>query len=193
MNRAYDMSPSGDEPASAAGSTDDELRKVYVTQNDTVSLVCPRCKKEMLLGCSDFKEADGPIKITHGCSCGSSNMMILERRGELRRSVRLSGAYASDERGRKQPLQVKDLSRSGLRFQTLLGQRFETGEPLLVEFHLDDEDRSLIQRSAVVRDVRGTDVGIQFMEGDRPHRSNGGDRVLSLYVKAEEVEKPTKP
>lgn len=156
--------------------------KVFVTPSNTAVFECPQCKKSRNVDVSKYKQIDKEVKIKVNCSCGHSYPVVLERRRHYRKTVNLAGTYVIAVSGgpiKKGMMAVKDLSRSGLRIKIAAQPNFDIGDKLLVEFHLDDNKRSLIKKEAIVRKISELNIGLEFSSMDS---SDPGDKALGFYL-----------
>ena len=136
-----------------------------MTAENKAGFTCPKCSKVRVMDVSQFKNVNKPvIKVKCKCPCGHKYSVLLERRREIRKEVNLSGKYYTTQREYelKGTIVVKDLSRSGLRFQLKMPQEFKIGETLMLEFTLNDRESSLIKRKVIVRSQHGASVGTSF-------------------------------
>ncbi len=146
--------------------------KVYININNQATFVCPECQHAKTTDVSMYKKTDKAVIVKCKCKCGNTYTAILERRKHYRKETRLPGAF-SREKGGRGLITITDVSVSGLGFELSLDQKLEVGEKILVEFNLDDQPRSPIKREAVVRSVRGNQVGAEFCSMDHYDRLGG--------------------
>ena len=157
-------------------------QKVYVTPAYTGVFECPQCKNSRSVDVSKFKKIEKEVKIKVNCPCGHSYPVILERRRHYRKTVNLAGSYLFLVRGsptKKKMLTVKDVSQSGLKIRVSEKPEFEIGDRILVEFHLDDNKRSLIKKETIVRAIKELHIGLEFSSMDS---SDPGDKALGFYL-----------
>ena len=107
--------------------------------------------------------------------------VLLERRKRRRKKVDLSGSYTcivSGEQSAKGSITIQDITRAGLSFKLdeSANQKFNMGDTLFLEFHLDDKSKSLIKKEAVIRNIRGPYIGVEFSSVDLY------DRALGRYM-----------
>jgi len=72
-----------------------------------------------------------------------------------------------------------NLSREGMRFQTIGKVLLKPGDQIRLEFHLDDRNRSRIRKRAVVKSVTGSEVGAQFATVDP---TDASDVAIGFYL-----------
>ncbi len=58
---------------------------------------------------------------------------------------------------------VSDLSNSGMKIRHLMNQVPENGETLMVGFHLDNNERSYVRRSVIVKRVDGDCLDVEIV------------------------------
>jgi hypothetical protein len=105
----------------------------------------------------------------------------LERRERHRKTVNLSGEYdyaPSTDQTSKGSIIVKNISRAGLSFQVDEDEKqdFVIGDKLFIKFHLDDKQKTLIRKEVIVKNIRGSYIGVEFSSVDLY------DRALGLYM-----------
>ena len=64
--------------------------------------------------------------------------------------------------GIKSEIVILDISVAGLAFSNLDIFTFEEGDDISVKFTLDDEQKTVIKKNAVVRNIRQKRVGCEF-------------------------------
>jgi hypothetical protein len=160
--------------------------KVFLSDNKQATFVCPECKKSRTVDISKYKNLVNAAKIKCKCPCGHSYSVILEKRRYFRKETNLSGVYiykvpgsgtVACEEVEKGILHVLDISRSGLKIKLHLERKFQVGDILTVEFRLDDQQRSLVRKEAIIRRCSGQHLGVEFTTKD-PHF----DKVLGFYL-----------
>ncbi len=157
-------------------------QKVYVTPSYTAVFECPLCKKSRSVDVSKFRKIKKEVKIKVNCPCGHTYPIILERRRHYRKPVNLAGTYLFPAPGglaQKKMLTVINVSRSGLKIKISEKPDFNIGDELLVEFHLDDNKRSLIKKETIVRSISDLHIGLEFCTLDG---SDPGDKALGFYL-----------
>jgi hypothetical protein len=73
-------------------------------------------------------------------------------------------------------MQVVDISSNGLKLKLSVERKFDNGDRLRVEFHLDDKRRTLVRKEVIVRNVFKNSVGTSFSP------SQGDDPSLGFYL-----------
>ena len=173
-----------------------EIKKVSISSGNTAVFVCPECNKAKSVDVSKYKKIDKVVKVKAKCVCGYSYTAILDKRRYYRKETNLYGVYsnlASGKKGQKGQMTVINLSRSGLKLKispTNLKIRqhgtngiteeeaafdhnnqkpvpdLNVGDKLLVEFHLDDGQRSLIRKEVAIVWINIPYIGVKFCHED---------------------------
>jgi len=155
---------------------DDILRVVLNDQKEGMFL-CPTCKKCMIKDLSKVAN-EKAIRIKCKCKCGHVFRAIIERRKNFRKSVELVGACLySDENGqaKRQLIKIHDVSMTGLQVSVNSLPEFKVGDSILVDFRLDDRERTEIQENVTVLRIQSKMVGLTF-------ESTGLIGKLGLYL-----------
>ena len=172
------------------------MQKVYLNENNQITISCPQCKKTKNIDATPFLKKKGLVELTFRfkcdtCDCGhkdcgeckegdcrNSNKIIIERRKFFRKKVDLSGYLVGTNR-KRYPVRVLDLSRTGLRTQSLIGHPFKVDQKLQVEFTLDDARKSFIAKQIVVRKVDNKVVDGEFTDIDG---YDTDDKAIGFYL-----------
>jgi hypothetical protein len=136
------------------------------TFNDMATFVCPKCEKAKTIDATKYINIKNEIKVNCKCPCGHSFQAFLERRNYQRKEVTLPGIYSRKINGQeveKGKIVVTQLSRSGIRFRPHIKPAFKVGDQLRIIFNLNDQDKSLIQKKAVIMNISDEmNVGLEF-------------------------------
>jgi len=114
---------------------------------------------------STFKDLNQPLRFKVKCPCGQITVSVIEKRRRYRKETDLVGTYVHYVNGQpksKGSLRVKDLSTSGLKLMITSSEPLAVGDLLKVSFHLDNPQRSLIQKKVVVQNISLPYVGVEF-------------------------------
>ena len=71
---------------------------------------------------------------------------------------------------------IRDLSTSGVKLQLNVKQNFAIGDHMLIEFHLDDKQRTLIKKTVIIKNQRDRFIGAEFA----PYETI--DKALGFYL-----------
>lgn len=159
--------------------------KIYLGRNESAILVCPKCQRTMMLDCRDYIDAEAKVHIRHSCACGYSNLVFLERRRTPRKSIRLPGFFAPVSGGVQRRMTVKNLSRSGLRFELEDAASLHIGQEWMVGFQLEDDARTYIRKTVVIRKIAdATHSHADFVPSttDPTPSEKAHDRAISNYL-----------
>lgn len=151
--------------------------KVFIEQDNTVTLSCFQCKKTRTVDVSRF---NNHRKIKVKCNCGNVSKIELEKRSQFRKKTDLTGNYHIFETKDTPPdsgtMTVVDISRIGVRIKFNSFPVLHPGDIVNIKFNLDDKNQSLIDRDVVVQNVKEPYAGARF------HRANDMDSVIGFYL-----------
>jgi hypothetical protein len=154
-------------------------QKVFINNDNMATFVCPKCNKTATVGVSEYKEIDKAVRVQHTCACGHSHTVLLERRQFYRKDVNIPGEYFLPDENVKKAMTVKDLSRSGLKFETATEAELKVGDKLFVEFSLHNEPQTMIQKEVTVKTVSGCHIGTAFCSRDF---KNATDKAYDIAI-----------
>lgn len=148
-----------------------KVLRVYVNDRKQGTFLCPVCEKAVVRDMSEFSRVRSAVRIKCRCSCGHVYRVQLERRRHFRKSANLMGMYlfkgGADGRPAKGMIRVQDISQSGAQFTVNSIPAFTIGDPLTIEFTLDDKECSQIREDGIVRRIQANTVGLEFKTTDR--------------------------
>lgn len=169
------MNPSGEKKKMTT------KQKVFLAGDRMAAIECPKCRKTKLSDVSNFLQLSRKVKIKVNCPCGHKFPVILERRRHIRKLSNFPGIYYHVVPGQgrvKKAMTVKDISLSGIKVKLNAPPLFKGGDRLIVEFRLDDSQRSLIRKEVRIRKIENLAVGAEFCADQETSR---GDRELGFY------------
>lgn len=149
------------------------VQKVFITNKNTATFVCPECGNTSIANVSRYAAIDKKVTVNCKCICNHTFEVSLEKRRQYRKETDLPGVFYFDM-GRgdvgKGNMKVVDISSTGLKLKLNVERHFNGGEKLLVEFHLDDKRHTFIKKEVIVRNSHKNLVGTSFapLEGDDP-------------------------
>ena len=114
---------------------------------------------------SKFKDTHKRLKAK--CKCGEVFRVELEFRRFYRQEARLSGEYFFQEKDEKGEVLIKDISMTGVKFETLEPHSFSKGDTVDLKFSLDNPDRTEIHTLVKIMWVSDLNVGGQFIDQSR--------------------------
>ena len=153
-----------------------EIRTIRVFTNEKGEAVirCCVCGRKKTANVIAYQGSDKKLRVT--CPCGTAFFVHLDWRRHYRKQVNLDGDYVRE--GAKEEIgtmEVNDVSMGGLGMMILQRHSLNPGDIVRVSFELDDGPRSHISRNAIVRNVDGSLVGVEFCD-------NKLDKALAFYV-----------
>ncbi len=152
------------------------MQKVYVNSENKAIFTCPSCAKARTVEVSKFLGAKANAKLKAKCPCGHSYPVLLERRKYYRKETKLPGVFRLDKNGKESPMTVTNVSRSGLQFRTSESKNLEMEDLVALEFRLDDKNKSMVKKKAIVKKIEGNMIGAEFCFLD------DYDKVLGFYL-----------
>jgi len=155
--------------------------KVFIYKDNKAIIICPKCDKSKAIDVSEELGSKYLVQLQHKCSCGYFVNFLLERRKRHRKTTNLKGAYRCLVRGKQEAkgsMTIQDITRAGLSFvlDESESQKLNRGDNLLLEFHLDNNSRSLIKKKGLVSNMRRPYIGVEFSSVDLY------DRALGQYM-----------
>jgi hypothetical protein len=155
------------------------IEKVYITSKQMATFVCPNCEKSKTVNVSQYADLDKIVKVNVKCPCGHMYTTILEKRKKYRKETKLHGSYTRIVDGKEVEsglMMVRDLSTTGMKLKINGHHGCAVGDVIQVEFHLDDNQRSLIKKKVIIRNINGTEIGT----GLAP--TEALDKALGFYL-----------
>ena len=150
--------------------------KSYVTGGQSTTVKCSLCSRTRRLNVSGFLKANSLVRFKANCLCGNSFETILERRKHYRKLTNLAGTYESCSRKNGEGrglLTIEDLSRSGMKLKIIGPKDISTGDILMVQFHLDDIVRSLLDTMVIVKNKHDSYIGTEFAPTEQISKALG--------------------
>ena len=135
---------------------------VWVGDNNKASIICPKCRFETNVDITKYKNTQRKLKAK--CKCGEIFRFTIEFRRQYRKDVRLSGEYRIQGKKEKGEIIIRDLSLSGIKFESLRPNQILTDDILEVKFILDNTSKKEIRKEVKVIWVDNRIVGAQFIE-----------------------------
>ena len=138
------------------------MKKIYVDKNNQAMFICPMCGFEKIIDAMNLR---GQKDIVKGeCRCKETYQFVLEYRRHHRKDVSLSGEYVVPKSGEKGGLTVRQLSLTGIRFESLKPHQISKDDILEVKFKLDNPLRKEIRKLVKVIWIKDRFVGANFTE-----------------------------
>jgi hypothetical protein len=144
---------------SSAQTHSAESSKVFLSHCGTTTVECPLCKTCHYTTVPEHLH-NKPVRAK--CECGQSFPVLFDSRKYFRKEVRLSGEYW-DTSGAQDLMTVTTLSVCGVGFEARRSNLLlNEGETIQINFLLNSNDRNWIKLKAVVKRVKGNQVGVEF-------------------------------
>ena len=152
-----------------------EVHKIYVNSGNNATLLCPHCGISKTVNVEKLKRHGDPLKIR--CTCKETFSVTLEFRKAHRKATHLVGDYCKlPAREDWHSMTVKNISSTGIGFETNNPHDLRKGDQVAVRFALDDAKRSQIKRDVIVRVVKDRYIGAEFSDPDL------FDKALGFYL-----------
>ena len=135
---------------------------VWVGDKNQPSIVCPKCRFETKIDITKYKNNKRQLKAK--CKCGEIFQFTIEFRKQYRKNVKLPGEYAIQGKKEKGEIIIRDLSLSGIRFESFEPHQISTDDILEVRFRLDNTSKKEIRKIVNVIWVDKLAVGAQFSD-----------------------------
>ncbi|MFC1826635.1 PilZ domain-containing protein [Thermodesulfobacteriota bacterium] len=157
---------------------DSKVAKTYVRPDNTIVLTCTHCGIQKVVLADLFIGRKHKLKVK--CRCEKVFIVNLEFRAKIRKKVNLRGTYINhSQKDKMGNIIIKDISVVGLAFSNLDGQIFNMGDELSLEFTLDDEHETKIEKEVIVSIIHQISIGCEFINSDDFLGSQ-----LSHYIKS---------
>jgi len=158
------------------------MQKVFISSDNTITFKCPKCNKPRTVDVSNHENLEKAERVKVKCACGNTYFALIEKRKQFRTKANFPGTFihiVSDIPRDKGTMIVTDVSRTGLRIKLNSKREFIVGDKIIVEFHLDDKNRSLIKKECIIKKDFGLEFGIEFIS---VHPSDSSDRAIGFYM-----------
>ena len=165
-----------------------ESQKIFIRQDGTAAMRCPKCGKEKVFPAIKLK---GKHKYRAKCPCKAVFYIQLEFRGKFRKETNLDGfveKLSQDEKWDKIIWQstttnshsvnckIRNISVIGIGLVTIGTHEIKEGDLLRVDFILDTPSTPRIKKKVIVRTVKDNYIGCEFFEKDKH------DQELGFYL-----------
>ena len=138
------------------------MEKVYVNDDNQAMIICPNCGFEKIIDAMNYKDTSNMVE--GQCRCKKGYKFKLEYRKHYRKDVNLPGKYIVQKNGANGEIIIRELSMTGIRFESLRPNKFSKNDTLDVTFKLDNPMRKEIRRVFKVIWVRDRKVGANCIE-----------------------------
>lgn len=136
--------------------------KVYVRDNDTATFVCPSCGAVKHFDAGRYRHQRHSLSVR--CRCQHVFSVQLDFRRNFRKQTSLQGTYEIISEGGVGGgiIHISNISRGGIGFTVSGVHRIEKDQLLQIEFQLNDKNKTVLKKQAVVRAVEHNNVGCEF-------------------------------
>ena len=138
---------------------------IYAGHTNQITITCPKCGLKKNTNVFKFKDTHKRLKAK--CKCGEVFRVDLEFRRYHREEVRLSGEYFSQEKDEKGQVLIKDISMTGIKFETLKPHNISKDDAVDLKFTLDNPDKTELQTLAKIMWVVDQTIGAHFIDQSR--------------------------
>jgi hypothetical protein len=137
---------------------------IYLDDNDTdqVTINCRNCGLEHIIDITKFKDTEK--KLEGKCKCGVPYRYNIEVRQRYREDVNLPGEYNFPGIDHKEGIILRELSFTGIQFESLNSHKIAKDDLLEIKFKLDNRLGSEIRKLVKVIWVEGHIIGGIFIE-----------------------------
>lgn len=136
------------------------MNTVLIGNNNQARIICPKCRFETNIDVTKFQNTKRKLKAK--CKCGEIFRFTIEFRTQYRKDVMLPGEYSIQ--GKKGEIIIRNLSMSGIRFESFMPPPISADDTLEVTFKLDNPSKKEIRKAVKVIWVDGLMVGTKFIE-----------------------------
>lgn len=136
--------------------------KVYIRDNDTATFVCPSCGAVKHFDAARYRQQRHTLSVR--CRCQHVFSVLLDFRRYFRKQTNLQGTYEIISEGGVGGgmIHISNISRGGIGFTVSGVHRIEKDQLLQIEFQLNDKNKTVLKKQAVVRAVKDNNVGCEF-------------------------------
>ena len=138
---------------------------VYAGGTNHVTIICPKCGLKKNTNVFKFKDTHKRLKAK--CKCGEVFRFTLDFRKYFRKNVRLAGEYFVQEKDEKEEVIIKDISMTGINFETLKPHHISKNDTVELKFSLDHPYKMEIQTLVKIMWVIDLNIGGQFIDQSR--------------------------
>jgi predicted RNA-binding Zn-ribbon protein involved in translation (DUF1610 family) len=136
-----------------------------LTQDNQTLIECPRCGFQKVINVAKFFKRSNAGNFVSKCKCGYTSNVVMERRKFERHFFDAKGSVLRERiKGKPESsgITVKDLSRSGVKFDTEKNEVLETDENIIITFEFSDNRKTFFIKEATVRNVKGKTIRAEF-------------------------------
>ena len=156
------------------------MQKVLVNEKGMAWITCEKCKHTAGVELNRLGDL-GHVEDYRCPKCEAVFEVSYEFRKSYRKEVNLNGTFSQqqprqDYVGR---IEIKDISKTGVKFKTRVKYDFKPGYLLKLTFTLDDRNKTEINQLIEVKWVSGQMVGGEFKQQDQSTKQKLGFYFMS--------------
>jgi hypothetical protein len=152
-----------------------DVMTIDVAAKDSINLVCAKCGNEKQITVSKLPDAGRIYKVK--CKCTHVFSVAFNRRKYNRKRTNIIGSYASKHSLADNIINITDISRGGLAFVRTDTSMIAVGDKLTINFTLDNTERDSITCTALIRNILGKKVCVEFLD-----MRKGMQTTLGFYL-----------
>jgi hypothetical protein len=137
----------------------------YAGGTNHATMVCPKCGVKKTTNVFKFKDTHKRVKAK--CKCGEVFRLFLEFRRYHRKIVRLAGEYFVQEKDEKGEVLIKDISMTGINFETLKPHNISKDDTVELKFTLDNPNKTELQALVKTMWIVDRNAGGKFIDQSR--------------------------
>ena len=137
----------------------------YAGATNHVTIICPKCGLKKNINVFKFKDTHKRLKAK--CKCGEVFRLSLEFRRYHRNIVQLAGEYFVQEKDEKGEVLIKDISMTGINFETLKPHNMAKYDTVELKFILDNPDKTELNTLVKIMWVSDLNIGGFFIDQSR--------------------------
>jgi hypothetical protein len=155
-----------------------ESQKSFVDEENTTLIVCPECDVSRRISVAQFKGTNHIIKAK--CPCGEQFTVNLNFRYGHRKDTLLRGSYrgVSEHKAYEKECQIVNLSLTGLSAKVFEDFDFKINDELRVEFTLNNQKQTQIERKIRIRYIGKNTFGGEFFD----HQLDNFGKIIKFYL-----------
>ena len=157
------------------------IKTLSVNAKGMVALNCPFCGDGSMKQANSLPNGNQPTGISVSCSsCGKTYVIQIDFRQFFRKNTSLHGFYSKlVPPGGLERMTVFDLSLGGCGFTTSRPHSLNPDDRIKLVFNLDNAEHTKIEKAAVVRNVKGRQIGCEFAA-----TASGYDPDIGFYLRS---------
>lgn len=142
-------------------------------RNNTATVICPACNTAKSISAEPYRFKKHSMR-AH-CRCGETFTLQLDYRAHYRKITSLPGTYSITTPGKAGGgvIHIRNISRGGIGFTVSGIHHLENNLNLILEFQLNDRNRTKLRKEVLVRSVKINDIGCQFVDNAMEEKALG--------------------